>query len=432
MKVVNTEHVGRNPATRRGGRLAALCLLGAAFGLGATGCSWDQFNTYSFVKPNLPTETPTDNLILGPEGLVEDNKQVGAVLGGDVAALMGTAREHFRREEYPKALELFGRVADNDKNPPTLLQEAQYYRAECLRLTGEYPRAGDTYSGLVQKFPNTPYREQCVQHMFDIANYWLEETRQEMREEKEKKEGKRLVVWPHFVSFEKNKPLLDREGRAIALLEAVRLYDINGPLADQALFMCGVVKMYNENFRDADHYFSQVSRNKDSKLSARALELAIFCKQMSTGGSDYDGRKTAEARKLVRTALGSPQLAHDPAKRKFLEEQVVSIDMQQAEKDYKMAEFYRRTGHPGSAYFYYELVQKRYPRTTFAAKARERWASLREELEKKEAGKPLPGVDGAAPAAAAQAPPGGWKQPGAAPGPAAPGWQGQGAPPPTP
>src|SRR5262249_35483348 len=187
-----------------------------------------------------------------------------------------------------------------------------------------------------------------------------------MREDLEVREGKRWFVWPRFLSFETTKPLLDREGRAIEKLEQVRLHDINGPLADHALFLCGTVKLYNENYREADHYFSQIhARPKDSALAAKAAELAIYCKQMSTGGADYDGRKVAEARKLIQAAyVHYPKLAE--GKRGFLDRQMEGINLQQAEKEYKMAEFYRRTGHPGSAYFYYELVKRRYPNTEFA------------------------------------------------------------------
>src|SRR5262249_8525827 len=184
-----------------------------------------------------------------------------------------------------------------------------------------------------------------------------DDTRQEMREDLERREGKRWFVWPRFISFDKTKPFLDREGRALEKLEQVRLHDISGPLADHALFMCGTVKLYNENFREADHYFSQIpARHPESKLAPKAIEPAIYCKHMSTGGADYDGRKVAEARKLVQTALESyPELARE--KRDFLMGQLKSINLQQAEKDYKMAEFYRRTGHPGPAYWYYELVR---------------------------------------------------------------------------
>jgi outer membrane protein assembly factor BamD (BamD/ComL family) len=339
----------------------------------------------NFFKPEIPPESATESLVLGPGGLVAD-KQVAAGLPDEMARAMAAAREHFRHEEYEKAEPLFFWVGDKDKNPPAAIQEAMYYRAECLRLTGHYPKAADVYSSLLSKFPNTSYREQCVQHLYDIANYWLDDTRAEMREDKEKAQGQRWFVWPQWWHMEKTKPFLDEQGRAIEKLEQVRLHDINGPLADQALFMCGTVKMYNENYREADHYFSQIAnRHKESPLAAKALELAIFCKHMSTGGSDYDGRKTAEARNLVKVAFNNyPQLANDPQKRKFLEDQLIGIDLQQAEKDYKIAEFYRRTGHPGSAYFYYELVRRRYPNTKYARMAEESWNSLRAELEKKQ------------------------------------------------
>src|SRR5262249_24020824 len=155
-----------------------------------------------------------------------------------------------------------------------------------------------------------------------------------MREDREKREGQRWVVWPRFFSLDKTKPFMDREGRAVEKLEQVRLFDISGPLADHALFMCGTGKLYHENYREADHYFSQVHANHpNSKLAPKALELAIYCKQMSTGGAEYDGRKVAEARKLVQAAFSSyPELARE--KEKFLTEQLIGINLQQAEKDF--------------------------------------------------------------------------------------------------
>jgi outer membrane protein assembly factor BamD (BamD/ComL family) len=301
----------------------------------------------------------------------------------EVTASLREARELFRKQEYARAESVFGKVADAEKNPPLAIQEAMYYRAECQRLQGFIPQAADQYVSLMNRFPGTSYREQCCHHVFDIANQWLDDTREEMREAKEKADGKRNFVWPRFVSFEKSKPFLDREGRAIEKLEQVRMHDVNGPLADKALFLCGVVKMYNENYRDADHYFSQIyQRHPESPLTPKALELGIQCKHLSTGGSDYDGRKSAEARKMVGAALGNyPQLSNDKEMRAYLEGQMGSIDVQQAEKEFKQAEFYRRTGHPGSAYFYYELVRRRYPGTKYAKLAEERWNELRAEVE---------------------------------------------------
>ena len=367
--------------TRRGlGRLGTFLLAAQLTAL--VGCDGLGFG-YLRSQDKTPPPVAAETLILRPDGLAAD-KMPAPDMPEDDTAKLARARDYFRAEEYAKAESFFTSVADREKNPPAIVQEAMYYKAECMRLQGYLPKAADNYTALLNKFPNSSYREQCVQHMFDIANRWLDDTREAMREEKERQAGKRWWVSPRFISFEKSKPLLDREGRAINTLEMVRLHDINGPLADQSLFLCGVVKMYNENYRDADMYFTQIyARHPESPLAPKAIELGIQCKHLSTGGSDYDGRKTAEARNMVQTALNSyPQLAHDKELRRFLEDQRASIDMQQAEKEFNMAEFYRRTGHPGSAYFYYELVRRRYPNTKYARLAEERWNSLRSKLEK--------------------------------------------------
>jgi polysaccharide export outer membrane protein len=60
------------------------------------------------------------------------------------------------------------------------------------------------------------------------------------------------------------------------------------------------------------------------------------------------------------------------------------VDRLHAEKDFAIAEFYRRTGHAESAAFYYEKVWRRYPNTTFG-KAAEQLRQI-----KKEAAPPSP------------------------------------------
>jgi outer membrane protein assembly factor BamD (BamD/ComL family) len=383
-------------ATLRVGTRAGLLLLAACLA-GGTGCfSWrNLLGKEDEDTPETVVDPPTESFVLRTEGFVEE--KLPAVTGA-VRAKLDTARELFRQEEYAKAESLFEEIASGKKNPPAAVQEALFYRAECLRMQMNYPTAADVYSDLLQKFPHTPYHDQAVQRMFDIANYWLNDTRAEMREDLEQKQGKRWFVAPRFVSFEKSKPLLDREGRAIELLEKVRMHDIQGPLADHALFLCGSVKVYRENYRDADHYFSQITaRHHESPLAPKALELAIFCKQMSTGGADYDGRKVAEARQLVQTALTNyPQLARE--KHEFLDRQLKTIELQQAEKEFKAAQFYERTGHPASAFWCYAVLRQRYPTTKYAQEAGVRMNDLRAKAEKEHGGKlpPIPNSQQAA------------------------------------
>jgi outer membrane protein assembly factor BamD (BamD/ComL family) len=367
---------GKDAGRRRvGARLRrAACLFTCSFLLGAGGCVWDGLG---IAKPP-PAPPPADSMVLRGDRL-EADKPTG---DEKVAANLAGAHELYRRGEYAKARKIFRSIADNQKNPPAIAEEARYYQAECLRLEGYYTDAADWYSKQLQDFPNGTYREQAVQRLYDISNYWLDDTRKEMTQVKEQREGKRWFVDQNFLHWDKTKPLLDEEGNAVEKLEQVHLNDMTGPMAEKALFLMGSVKFFDEDYREADHYFTElVEMHPNSPMAPQAVELGIISKHMSTGGSDYDGRKVAEARRLVHTALNKyPELASQ--KNEFLQRQLVGITLQQAEKDYKVAEFYRRTGHPESAYFCYEVVRRRYPGTKFFDLATEHMNQLRSQAEK--------------------------------------------------
>jgi outer membrane protein assembly factor BamD (BamD/ComL family) len=350
-------------------------VLAAVFAGANNGCSWDEF---TLVKPPTAPPPPVDGFVIRAEGITPEKLPAE----NSPQAQLAGAHELFRKEEYEKAEQLYHHLAEKKNISPSIVQEARFYEAESLRMQARFPKAADTYADLMKKFHNNPYREQCNQRMFDIATFWLEDTWAQMKEREEKRRGERWVVWPRYVSFEKKEPVLDREGRALELLDQVRFNDMNGPLADKALWLAGLVKMENEDFREAEQYFTQLHEHHGkSPFAPRAVELAIFCKQMATGGSDYDGRKVAEARKLVDVALRMPEM--DEKKKQALVQQLKSITAQQAEKDYKTAEFYRRTGHPGPAYFCYDIVRRRYPGTEFAEKAAQKMVEMRAALEKK-------------------------------------------------
>ncbi len=356
--------------------LGTSCLL-----TGAVGCTWDSWNIFSSKTPDPPGTMQT--AMLGPDGRLL--RQVPP------PPALGEAHELLRRGQYAKAQDLFHDVADSKhkKTPEIYAEEARYYEAECMRCQGMYPKAVDTYHKQLLDFPTGAHREQACKRMYDIANYWLDDTREQMRVEKEKDDGKRSFVMPaSFVHWEKSKPLFDEEGRALEALEQVTIHDPTGPEAPDALFLAGTVRFYNRDYQEADYLFSTlVDRHPNSKYAPQALELAIISKHMSTGGPDYDGRKSVQARQMILTAHDKyPELA--VSKSAFLQRELAGINKQQATKDFQTAEFYRRTGHPGGAYFCYEVVRRRYPGTPFAQKATERMQEIAQSMEKK--GQPLP------------------------------------------
>ena len=153
---------------------------------------------------------------------------------------------------------------------------------------------------------------------------------------------------------------------------------------------------FRQTAQVVDQKFTTLTKTyPDSPYAPYAIELAIKAKLMSTGGELYDGRRVADARKLIDEALRMPHV--DEEKKQNLMKLLACITAQQAEKDFQMAEFWRRTGHPGSAYFYYEIVRRRYPGTDAAERAtirmQEIYAKMAQEQREK-LGPPPQGSDG--------------------------------------
>jgi TolA-binding protein len=345
----------------------------------ASGCAWDQWQLW---KPTPTPEGPADVMILRGDKLEPDMLTKPTPAAADLAG----AQELYRSGDFEKAREIFALIANNNKNPAVIAEEARFYEAECLRHLKKYPSSADTFHKMLIDYPAGAFREQAVARLFDIADYWLEDTRKEMDLVQEKKAGKRSWVIVPVTHLEKEKPFLDEEGRALQALDWIYLNDITGPLAPKALFWAGSVKFFREDYREADHYFTQLTQlHPRSPLAPRAFELGIIAKQMSTGGAEYDGTKVAEARAQINNALANyPALANDPDKRKFFINQLGSITAQQAQKDFDRAEFYKRTSHPGAAYFMYELVRRRYPGTDLAEKSTQRMLEIRAAVEKEQ------------------------------------------------
>jgi len=209
----------------------------------------------------------------------------------------------------------------------------------------------------------------------------------------EKREGKRWFVMPaSYFHLSQEKPFADMEGHAVQILEDVGLADIRGSirtvdggpsLGERSLFFLATVKFFREDYREADYYYSQLYENHpNSTLAPKAIKQSIICKQVMNGGTAYDTRGVEESRKLIdRFQNAYPEWTKD---RDWLTRQLGSIHVQQADRDYQIGEFYRRTGHPGSAYFYYELVRRRYPNTEYAKKAEDQMRDLRGLAEREQ------------------------------------------------
>lgn len=325
-------------------------------------------------KKNLPKAA--DGLVLRDGEMEREQHRDGPWLELD------GAKKLYQDEKFHDALRVFHSLANTKKNPSSLIEEALFYEAESYYQMRNLREAKPYYVKLLKDFRHSGrFQQQATQRLFDIANLWLDDTRREIQQAEEKK----VFVMPaSFVNFTKTKPLFDVEGHALQALDEVRLSDLTGPLGEKALFYIATVKFYRQDFTNADYYFTELyEKFPNSPLAPKAVKQAIICKQMMPHGCVYDNRPIEEARKLVDTAARAfPEV--NKGDDKFLERQLVAINQQQADRDYQIAEFYKRTGHPGSAYFYYELVRRRYPNTTLAEKATAQMTDIRSRAKNKQ------------------------------------------------
>ena len=265
-----------------------------------------------------------------------------------------------------------------------ICEAAIFYEAECQRLQKNFREAEFTYTKVLADYPRSQYATRVRQGLFEIADHWLEPTRKQMDEYQEQIQGKRWFVAPAmWVHWGNDMPFLDTEGHATQVLNTVRLHDIKGPMGEKALLYLGTISFFRQDYKEADFYFTQIFQEyPNSDHAAKALKQSVICKQLVTGGPIYDCRGVEESKKLLLTSMGAyPELAKDE---RWVSDQLKSINLQQADRDMKIAELYQRMDHPGAAYFYYEIVCRRYPGTTYCATATQRKQELRVKVEKEQ------------------------------------------------
>jgi tetratricopeptide (TPR) repeat protein len=313
-------------------------------------------------------------------------------------AKMARAEELYNKGDFRAAQDVFSDLADNTYNPVLLAEKARFLEAECLRKRQHFTDAVASYNRQLMDFPAGAYRERACTSLFEIAFHeWLE--KDTLAEIEAAQAGKLKPWWERARvpnPLDPSRPMFEVESEALKALETVHTHDIGGPNADRALFWCGYVHFYRGRYEEADHFLSQlVEMHKDSKYRPAALEMAIQAKNNSTGGAVYDSQKASEALQLIHHTEATSPDHKSPEKREMLTRQKLAVQVQLAEKDFRMAEYYERTDHPASAYFYYELVCRRYPGTKFSDLARARIGALeaeRKKAEQQKANPPPPGT----------------------------------------
>jgi outer membrane protein assembly factor BamD (BamD/ComL family) len=165
--------------------------------------------------------------------------------------------------------------------------------------------------------------------------------------------------------------------------------------AEQALFFSASTNFLLGHYGQASRECARfVKSYPQSALADSAIELGRIATQLANRGEDDVSRQMAKAKAIINGALSGQPLATQ-TKQPALGGHLRDAELEHAEKDFRVAEFYRRTNHPGSAFFYYETVRRRYPGTEYAEKASKQLETLRETARQEK--QPKATADAAAP-----------------------------------
>ncbi|WP_422929842.1 outer membrane protein assembly factor BamD [Singulisphaera sp. PoT] len=367
---------------------AALVLLGTA---SSTGClssgstltAWRMGRDSSLSKAPTKEEVGDDRNLMArwlspkasPYGKAEQRSTL--VLGSDgwspiktqsnpeADAEFQAAEKLFQQGKLAEAETAFKLIAKNRKGSPWG-EQAQFYVAESQYQRGNLVAAHTSFEQLFADYPGTEYIDKLVSREYAIGETWLAQS-------DPKTPAQKKLPW--YSRFNGQQPMLDPHGDGLQALEHVRHHDPTGPLADDA-----VMRIAHQYIKDGDyemaamHYDQLTTDHPKSEYVQEAQLASIDSRIKSYLGPEYDGSGLEKSRELIKQTMAS--FPDRPGQNEKLYHTLDIINDAEAERTFKVAEYYKRTNKITSAEFYFGKVRQRWPKSSWAEKSKTELASL--------------------------------------------------------
>jgi outer membrane protein assembly factor BamD (BamD/ComL family) len=292
-------------------------------------------------------------------------KPMQAPKNPEAEAEFQAAERLFQQNKLEEAEGLFAKLAKNYKSTPWG-EKGQYYLAECQYQRGKLVTAHTSFEKLVADYPGTEFLDKLVSREYAIAQVWL------AQDDPNAKPDQKLAWYTRFTS---ERPLLDTNGSALQALEHVRHHDPTGPLADDAVLRIADEHMEHRDFESAALYYDQLTvDHPKSPFLQKAQLAAIDARIKGYLGPDYDGTGLDQARELIKQTMAT--FPDRPAGNEKLYHTLDLINDQEAERTFRIGDYYQRTGKVISAEFYFGKIPQRWPKSAWATQAKTRLAQL--------------------------------------------------------
>jgi outer membrane protein assembly factor BamD (BamD/ComL family) len=278
----------------------------------------------------------------------------------------------FRRDDFRGAEKHFRLVANYAKDTP-VAEDAIYYLAESQYRRDRLPHAVDTYKKLLKEHPNSRYLPEAVQRLYDVAYFWLEDSRLMSQGQAPKNSYLVRTINPFYL-IDRRRPIIDAEGNALAAIKTITEAEPNGPLSDDARMMAGAHR-FTAAVTDFDYvqaaswYEELVEQQPQSEFADKALILGAQARARAYRGPSYDGADLTVSKQLAKKAIVRGKIE---AKDKLaLEKQIEEIDAEQARRAFEKARTYEWMDRKNAARFCYARVSRDFPTSPWGEKARD-------------------------------------------------------------
>ena len=305
---------------------------------------------------------------LAPENIYGNIKQATGY-GPDekiARAVMQEGQALFRDKKYKEAAGKFAAAGKRWPDSP-LEEDALFLKGESEFFFDQYPKAHDTFGGLLKKYSNTRHLDTVVEREFAMGRYW-----EQLYEAH--------PIWPIVPNVtDGSRPRFDSFGYAIQAYQRVRMYDPTGPLADDSLMASASAYFRHGQFENAAYDYDLLRKEyANSEHQANAHVLGLQAKMRIYQGSTYISAPLEDAGRIADQTLAQfgDKLGDE---REHVAKARAQIIEEKANREFTVARYYENRKCYGAARLYYQSVIKEYPGTDKANQAQARLEKIRNE-----------------------------------------------------
>ena len=357
-------------------------------------------------------------LINGTNGLRPTNPAADKAAEAQFRAIQ-TLYEQGKFEDAEKAFDSLAKKHKGD----SIGEKCLYFLAETQFQRGHYVDAHDSVDRLYADHPSSTYLNKALAREYQIGILWLAVAQPEMlhpgldtnadpfqpdmrtssnpeevakakadaevklKKDKEKEKNNVAIakpepLLPFSARFNGGMPAVDVAGWAEKALDHVQARDLSGPLVDRALIALADFYYTRGDYGTAaEKYDFLLTQYPKSRFRRRAQLASIDSHLKDYLGPEYDIsglEKARETIKMTRANFPEFQAATDDKLVRVLD----LITDERAARAYKNGEYYKSAGSVKGAEFYFAMIPRRWPRSTWSKKAKVELAELAKKPRK--------------------------------------------------